>query len=120
ARRAMRATRRHASRRRNAARSTPPRGSLGLCAGRLAGSAAARRRGTTERGALSDGGRKACLAGRAAAGGAMEAQGASGPHWIADRLDVRLAQRRLPRAQIEGLVAALGALHAEPAHSIPS
>jgi len=33
-------------------------------------------------------------------------------HWIADRLDVRLAQRRVDRAQVTGLVEALGALHA--------
>jgi len=40
---------------------------------------------------------------------------ASRTHWIADRLDVRLAQRRVDRAQVAGLVEALGALHATPA-----
>jgi predicted kinase len=35
--------------------------------------------------------------------------------WIADRLDVRLAQGRLDRAQIAGLAGALAAWHAEPA-----
>jgi len=35
--------------------------------------------------------------------------------WIADRLDVRLGQRRLRRAQLAGLAEALGALHAVPA-----
>ena len=42
---------------------------------------------------------------------------ASSPHrfWRSDRLDVRLAQRRLDASQLAGLARALAALHAEPA-----
>jgi predicted kinase len=37
------------------------------------------------------------------------------PGWVADRLDVRLAQRRMSAAQLAGLAAALAAVHESPA-----
>jgi predicted kinase len=39
-------------------------------------------------------------------------------HWIADRLDVRLAQGRVGREQVAGLVDGLRALHAIPARAV--
>jgi predicted kinase len=41
-------------------------------------------------------------------------------HWVADRLDVRLAQGRVDRAQLAGLAEALCALHASPAGGAPA
>lgn len=52
---------------------------------------------------------------RSRAPGAGPSAGDRAPRWIADRLDVRLAQRRVGRTQLEALADALVALHEAPA-----